>query len=463
MITGKDLIAIGYPQGKVIGLALEAASHLPHNITDTLPDIYFQQVLDDPYAFLENDKHKYYDVLSPVAQELVKLQEPDNVGYELQETGEIDTWGTDLIDEATKQQMRDAMSLPVSKGGVLMPDAHLGYGLPVGGVLATENTVIPWAVGVDIGCRMKLSVFDMSWIVLGQKRAELRKALEDNTVFGAGKGHKIRNEHPVMDSHLWNTTGFTRSLKDTGYAQLGSSGSGNHFVEWGMFHPKALGMIAESRAGDSVKLAILSHSGSRGVGFKIAQKYSKIAANKHEGKLPKHLINLAWLDLSSEEGMEYWLSMQLAGDFASANHDVIHDRLSKAIAAEPIFVVENHHNFAWKENGQIIHRKGATPAGEGVYGVIPGSMAQPGYVVKGKGNASALNSASHGAGRTMSRSQAKKTLTPLTPREMGIELIGGGVDEHPGAYKDIETVIGYQKDLVDVVGKFTPKIVRMDK
>lgn len=446
-ITGKDLLALGMPQGKVIGLALEAAPHLPQDEVKQ----YFKRVLEEPYILLEDDSHPYYWALSPVAQELVKLREPAEVSYDLQEVGNIDAWGAELVDEATMQQMRDAMSLPVSKGGVLMPDAHLGYGLPVGGVLATEETVIPWAVGVDIGCRMKLSVFDMSWIVLGQKRAELRKALEDNTVFGAGKGHKTRNEHPVMDSPLWNTTGFTRSLKDTGWAQLGSSGSGNHFVEWGFF----------SDNDRKPKLAILSHSGSRGVGFKIAQKYSKIAANKH-AKLPKHLINLAWLDLSSEEGMEYWLSMELAGDFASANHDVIHDRLAKSIGAEPTFVVENHHNFAWKQNGLIIHRKGATPAGEGVYGIIPGSMAQAGYVVKGKGNASALNSASHGAGRTMSRTEAKKTLTPLTPSEMGIDLIGGGVDEHPGAYKDIETVIGYQKDLVDVVGKFTPKIVRMD-
>lgn len=446
-MNGKDLLAMGYPQGKVIGLALEAAPHLPQ---DEVRE-YFKKVLEEPYNLLEDDSHPYYWALSPVAQELVKLQEPADVNYDLQEVGNIDVWGEDLVDEATMQQMKDAMSLPVSKGGVLMPDAHLGYGLPVGGVLATEGTVIPWAVGVDIGCRMKLSVFDLSWIVLGQKRAELRNILVNNTVFGAGKGTNKDNEHPVMDSHLWYTTPFVRGLKNTGYAQLGSSGSGNHFVEWGIF----------TDFNNESKLAILSHSGSRGVGFKIAQKYSKIAANKH-AKLPKHLINLSWLDLSSEEGMEYWLSMELAGAFASANHDVIHDRMAKAIGAEPTFIVENHHNFAWKENGLIVHRKGATPAGEGVYGVIPGSMAQAGYVVKGKGNARSLDSASHGAGRTMSRTQAKKTLKPLTAKDMGIELIGGGVDEHPGAYKDIDTVMDYQKDLVEVVGKFTPKIVRMD-
>jgi tRNA-splicing ligase RtcB (3'-phosphate/5'-hydroxy nucleic acid ligase) len=162
--------------------------------------------------------------------------------------------------------------------------------------------------------------------------------------------------------------------------------------------------------------------------------------------------------------------MSLAGRFASANHAVIHDKVARALGEDFLATVENHHNFAWVEEvggkEAIVHRKGATPAGRGVMGVIPGSMGDPGYVVRGRGNELALNSASHGAGRLMSRSQAFKTIPEGRWKEYlaerGITLIGGSVDEAPMAYKDIETVVGLQGDLVDLVGRFTPKIVRMD-
>jgi tRNA-splicing ligase RtcB len=216
-------------------------------------------------------------------------------------------------------------------------------------------------------------------------------------------------------------------------------------------------------------LALLSHSGSRGVGFKIANRYSKIAKQKHP-RLHRSVADLAWLELSSEEGEEYWLSMQLAGRFASANHAVIHDKVAKALGEDVLAKVENHHNFAWMEEvggkEAVVHRKGATPAGPGVMGVIPGSMGDPGYVVRGRGNEDSINSASHGAGRVMSRSQAFKTIPEEQWREhlaeRGVTLIGGALDEAPMAYKDIETVVGIQGDLVDLVGRFTPSIVRMD-
>ena len=162
--------------------------------------------------------------------------------------------------------------------------------------------------------------------------------------------------------------------------------------------------------------------------------------------------------------------MNLAGDYASANHHHIHERLAKALGEKPLFMVENHHNFAWKEKlidgtEVIVHRKGATPAGIGALGIIPGSMTAPGFGVKGKGKAEALNSASHGAGRAMSRSAAKNSIThKMVKQELekaGVDLIGGGVDEAPGAYKDIRKVMHYQDELVDVLGEFTPKIVRM--
>jgi tRNA-splicing ligase RtcB len=161
--------------------------------------------------------------------------------------------------------------------------------------------------------------------------------------------------------------------------------------------------------------------------------------------------------------------MNLAGDYASACHEVIHRKLTKAIGATVLAKVENHHNFAWKEilNGEevIVHRKGATPAGKGVMGIIPGSMTAPGFLVRGKGEASAIHSASHGAGRQMSRTQAIKNVSKAELRnilqEVGVSLIGGGLDEAPMAYKDIHQVMASQQDLVEVVAKFSPKMVRM--
>jgi tRNA-splicing ligase RtcB len=173
--------------------------------------------------------------------------------------------------------------------------------------------------------------------------------------------------------------------------------------------------------------------------------------------------------MNSAEGQEYWLAMNLAGDYASACHEVIHQRLTAAIGGTVLAKVENHHNFAWKEtlNGQevMVHRKGATPAGAGVLGIIPGSMTAPGFLVRGKGSHDAINSASHGAGRQMSRTKAIKEISHDEMRKVlkdhGVTLIGAGLDEAPMAYKNIEAVMAAQSDLVSVVAKFTPKMVRM--
>jgi len=161
-------------------------------------------------------------------------------------------------------------------------------------------------------------------------------------------------------------------------------------------------------------------------------------------------------DLSTQEGQEYWMAMNLAGDYAQACHTDIHRRLAKALGCNPVVTIENHHNFAWKEfvNGEecIVHRKGATPAGKGVLGVIPGSMTAPGFIVEGRGNPLSLQSASHGAGRVMSRSACKNNLTKSAMlKELeacGVELIGGALDESPRAYKDIHRVMKLQDELM---------------
>jgi tRNA-splicing ligase RtcB (3'-phosphate/5'-hydroxy nucleic acid ligase) len=376
-------------------------------------------------------------------------------------------WGEGLEHEAV-MQMEKACLLPVTVAGALMPDAHVGYGLPIGGVLATENVVIPYAVGVDIACRMKMTVLDIPLRDLEQKQDRLTCAIEAETRFGIGSNFKHRREHEVMDAD-WTISPITKQHKDRAWSQLGTSGSGNHFVEFGLF--TAHGKIQNLEPGTYV--ALLSHSGSRGTGASVCDHYSKLAFARCRPLLPSELLRLAWLSLDSEEGREYWNAMNLMGRYAAANHACIHRYIAENLGAQVLLDLENHHNFAWKElhvisgveREVIVHRKGATPAGEGVLGIIPGSMASPGFVVSGKGSAESLNSAAHGAGRAMSRTAAKakfnwKDVSRFL-RERGVTLISAGLDEVPMAYKNIREVMAAQSDLVTVLGQFDPKLVKM--
>ncbi|QDT46926.1 RNA-splicing ligase RtcB [Symmachiella dynata] len=377
---------------------------------------------------------------------------------------EYRTWGSD-IDAGAHHQMQQSCSLPMAVGGALMPDAHIGYGLPIGGVLALDNAVVPYAVGVDIACRMKLSVLDLPVAALDEEFHRCKHALEGGTRFGVGSTHQRPQQHDVMDED-WTVSRVTRENKDKAWRQLGTSGSGNHFVEFGVFTLDVRDEELGLDAGEYV--ALLSHSGSRGAGASVCNVYSSIARKR----LPKRyedVQRLAWLDMDSEAGQEYWAAMNLMGDYAAANHAVIHRLVSDLLGAAVIAGVENHHNFAWKEmhGGKelIVHRKGATPAGAGVLGVIPGSMADPAYVVRGKGNPASLDSASHGAGRRMSRTQAKDTYNFKAVKKdlatKGITILSAGADEVPGVYKNIDAVMSEQQDLVDIVARFDPKIVKM--
>jgi tRNA-splicing ligase RtcB len=375
-------------------------------------------------------------------------------------------WGTDLEHDAV-MQMEKACLLPISVAGALMPDAHVGYGLPIGGVLATEGAVIPYAVGVDIACRMKLTVLDVPLRDLERKQDRLTRAIEAETRFGVGANFQQRRAHDVLDAD-WSVSPVTKRFKDKAWSQLGTSGSGNHFVEFGVFTARE--QIGELAPGEYV--ALLSHSGSRGTGAAVCDHYSKLAIEQFPD-LPSELKRLAWLALDSQEGREYWEAMELMGHYAAANHACIHKHIAENLGAAVLLGLENHHNFAWKERHVIggvereviVHRKGATPAGAGVLGIIPGSMASPGFVVRGKGNAESLNSASHGAGRVMSRKKANESLTwekaNRVLKEQGVTLISAGLDEVPMVYKDIHTVMAAQRDLVEVLGQFDPKLVKM--
>jgi len=413
------------------------------------------------------NQYAHDNILGKIAEALLPKPKTSSDEIPLHEKGiNFNTFGSEYIELGALQQMTTAAKIPIAVAGALMPDAHQGYGLPIGGVLATENAIIPYGVGVDIGCRMCLSVFDIPQKELTQKEAYFTTILNDSTLFGSGAFFQKPAGHEVLERKEFDELGLLKAMQDKAWRQLGTSGSGNHFAEFGLVEVSEKDNILNLEPGTYIGL--LSHSGSRGLGATIANHFTKIAKEKR--KLPGEAANLAWLDLSEQEGMEYWLAMNLAGDYASANHHIIHEKVAKQLGREPIKMVENHHNFAWKEahNGKevIVHRKGATPAGKNVLGIIPGSMTAPGFIVKGKGEEAALSSASHGAGRKMSRTAALKTITHKTLNEMleksGVKLIGGGLDEAPDAYKDIHTVMQAQKQLVETVGLFYPKIVRMD-
>lgn len=457
----KDFLRLGVPLGEATRRATDFVSRLILGGGDK------SRLREEVLAIVANPPAFVDDPLrGEFAKALLKAPPPPRA-----EPVKYRQWGTGLDHEAV-MQMEKACLLPVSVAGALMPDAHLGYGLPIGGVLATENAVIPYAVGVDIACRMKMTVLDIPLRNLERKQDRLTRAIETETRFGIGSNFKDRRHHEVLDAD-WTVSPVAEKNKDRAWAQLGTSGSGNHFVEFGTF--TAHGEIA---AGASQPLpagtyvALLSHSGSRGTGAAVCDHYSRIAFGQFPD-LPRELKRLAWLSLDSQEGQEYWAAMELMGHYAAANHSLIHEHIALNLGAEVLLDLENHHNFAWKERHVIdgvereviVHRKGATPAGEGVMGIIPGSMASPGFVVRGKGNPESLNSASHGAGRVMSRKAANERFNWKDVnrflREHGVTLISAGLDEVPMVYKNIREVMAAQSDLVTILGQFDPKLVKM--
>ncbi len=458
-LTGGDLRALGYPEGKVIGIAMKVLEGHYKGKSKALKLELMERVYANPAFYLDHEH------LRPVAESLI-IKKEHNETIELnQKRVPYAIYGLEGIEAATLHQMEVAMKLPVTNAGALMPDAHLGYGLPIGGVLAVNNAVIPYGVGMDIGCRMCLTIYDINPGYIQQNRTFLKEILTENTRFGH-QAFKSPKDHEVLEREEFKDINILKSIKDLAWQQIGTSGGGNHFVEFGVV--EILDKHNEWELPTGKYLSILSHSGSRGMGAKVAQHYTRKAMDVC--KLPKDAKHLAWFDLDSSDGQEYWRAMSLAGDYASACHHQIHERLATALGEKPLVMVENHHNFAWKEtdsegNEVIVHRKGATPAAKGLLGIIPGSMATPGFIVRGKGNAASLNSASHGAGRVMSRRKAKETISKKEVEKVlkkaGVELIGSDIDEAPMVYKDIHKVMDSQKDLVEVIGTFEPRIVRM--
>jgi tRNA-splicing ligase RtcB len=475
MIDGNTLLDRGWPEGPMIGAALDVVTEF---VKARVPDAHILKVLEDVRR-----KPDLYDDPEHAAQPLAQVvkahrkeqrakKRQKDVRDQVRDTPlEAPIWGEDLIDPEAIQQLRNAMRLPATVGGALMPDAHIGYGIPIGGVVALDNAVAPYMVGVDIACRMMMSIYPAEMgLMLHDRggREDLKRIMREETRFGLGASfaQSERRQHAVLDDPDWNATPLLHGLKDKAYAQLGTSGTGNHFVDAGLLDIGEAGTEALDLPSGTY-LALLTHSGSRGPGATIANHYSKQA--RQQSDLPKSLQQLAYLDLDSELGQEYWLSMNLAGRFASACHHTMHEAFARRLGETPLTQIENHHNFAWRERWQgrdvIVHRKGATPAHTGVLGIIPGSQGHDSFIVQGKGSVASLNSASHGAGRVMSRTQAFKTI-PRQARnrwleERGVELLAGGMDEAPQAYKDIEEVLAVQDDLIATVARFRPRLVLM--
>jgi tRNA-splicing ligase RtcB len=455
-VNAKDLIRLGVPLGEATRRATDFISKFILGGGDkTRLQEEVKAVLAKPGDFTDDPLRAEF------AKALLKAPPPPR-----SEPVKYRQWGQGLEHDAV-MQMEKACLLPIAVAGALMPDAHPGYGLPIGGVLATDNAVIPYAVGVDIACRMKMTVLDIPLRDLDDRQDRLTRAIENETRFGVGCSFKERRQHEVLDAD-WSVSPVTKQSKDRAWSQLGTSGSGNHFVEFGLF--TAHGKIRGLEPG--TYLALLSHSGSRGTGAAVCDHYSKLAFSQFPD-LPSELKRLAWLSLDSQEGQEYWQAMELMGRYAAANHALIHEHIAEHLGAQVLLDLENHHNFAWKERHLIegkereviVHRKGATPAGEGVLGIIPGSMASPGFVVSGKGNDESLHSASHGAGRVMSRKAANEKFNWKEVnrflKQQGVTLISAGLDEVPMVYKNIREVMAAQSDLVTVLGQFDPRLVKM--
>ena len=461
-IKPKELSKLGYTNNVARSLAIElVAKHCKHHTQEEIIRL-LQDIAQSP------EKHKE-DTLWGKLAEVLAPTKVETTTYELRESPLPYTiYGKDHIDQLSISQMEMAMRLPFTLSGALMPDGCAGYGLPIGGVLATtDDVVIPYAVGKDIACRMSLTILDASVDFIEKHHERAIEALQNNTAFGLDSILPFKQYHPLFDKNEFREIPILKNLREKAVRQLGTSGKGNHFVdicEIELPRNNIFGLPMGSY------VSILSHSGSRGLGAAIADYYTGIA--KETCRLPRQAGSFAWLNLNSEAGQEYWKCMEIAGEYSAVNHECIHCNVAKALRLKPLANVSNHHNFAWHDHlpdgrSVIIHRKGATPAHLGEMGIIPGSMATPGFIVSGKGREEALFSASHGAGRTMSRLDARNSISRHALKkylaEHNVTLLGGTTEEGPQAYKDIHQVMESQLDLINFEGKIIPRIVRMSE
>ena len=391
----------------------------------------------------------------------------------------IKSWVTD-IESGALDQAKNLANLPfLFRHVALMPDCHQGYGMPIGGVMATEGVVIPNAVGVDIGCGMiavksKIKVEEFKTETLKKVMGEIRKVIPVG--FNHHKKSQDEKLMPYYDGTPMNVSRYkiVSQQYSNALTQLGTLGGGNHFIE--------------IQKGDDGFIWIMIHSGSRNLGYKVAAHYNNIAKElnlKWQSAVPPS-HDLAFLPLDIQEAEDYINEMNYCVKFALANRMLMMDRIEdiffkvilkdngKRTKMHPKYCfgssINIAHNYAQMENhfgkNVMVHRKGATSAAEGQIGIIPGSQGTSSYIVRGLGNVESFKSCSHGAGRRMGRKDAQRTLK-LEDEKKRLEDMGvihsirhvKDLDEAPGAYKDIDEVMDNQKDLIEIVTKLTPLAV----
>lgn len=361
------------------------------------------------------------------------------------------------------RQLQTCLRHPKAITGALMADHHVGYAMPIGGVIAYDNAISPSGVGYDIGCGNKAVrlVGAVTWN--GGALEDIADEIQSSIAFGMGRtnAHDVPRQWstPVsLPGHGWTTLRdhdawnipFVATLKDMARSQLGTVGSGNHYVD----------VFRDAKGSTWIGV----HFGSRGLGHKIATHYIK-AGGGRDGMYVDPVV----LDLDTELGKEYLLAMELAGLYAYAGRDWVCEQVTKIIGGEIVEEIHNHHNYAWYENEAWIIRKGATPAYPGQRGFVGATMGEPSVILEGKEHAEAdlaLRSTIHGAGRVLSRKRAKQEITQEDMSEWvegrsGVVLRGGGLDEAPQAYKRLGSVLEAHRHTVDVTDKLWPHIVVM--
>jgi len=358
----------------------------------------------------------------------------------------IKMWLTDIEDGAL-QQAKNLANLPfVYKWISIMPDSHQGYGMPIGGVMATQGVIVPNAVGVDIGCGMralKTSLTDISTEELKLVMGKIRE------IIPVGFTHQNENQ----SGECFDQAPDIQIIQDqlpSARKQLGTLGGGNHFIE--------------IQKGSDNHIWIMIHSGSRNLGKKTADIYHHIAQKmcaRWYTQLPDK--DLAFLPIEAEEGKEYFKAMKFCLTFAKENRQLMMSRAADCLRevkeCEPLDEIDIHHNYAAFENHYgkdvLVHRKGATKATSGLTGIIPGSMGTSSYITEGLGNPESFESCSHGAGRRMGRKDAVRSLNLQDEQDKMSGIIHGlrdasNLDEAPGAYKNIDEVMKNQEDLVEI-------------
>lgn len=373
----------------------------------------------------------------------------------------IKCWCNNPEEEAL-QQARNITKLPNLFGDVcLMPDTHSGYGMPIGGVVALRNAISPNMVGVDIGCGMlavRTNLTDISTEQLKEIMGKIR-----NTVPVGFNHHKEAQKNLIFEDDDWNNTIICKQEKESARYQIGTLGGGNHFIE--------------IQKGDDGHIWFMIHSGSRNLGFKVANYYNKVA-KEYCLKLGFDNIvkdELSFLTVGTEEAHNYIVEMMLCLNFSYQNRQMMSNQIKNAFkevmeGVEFEKEINIHHNFASLENHNghkvWVHRKGATKADKGVLGIIPSSQGTTSYIVEGRGNELSFSSCSHGSGRRLSRTQAKEVLN-LEEERKKLDDLGiihsirnvQDLEEASSAYKDGETVMKEQEDLVKIVTKLRPLAV----